>query len=113
MFRRTKDGQTKIKGPSSRDILRAKIMQEVEALNQGQAVIYELPEFYTFARFLGVELNPEFPQKGKKYLTFSQQMVDGKPNEKRYTGGINKASDYADWVSERDVEAYGHIKRVQ
>ena len=113
MFRKKKDNQPKAKEPSARDILKNKITLEVEALTQGQAVIYQLPEFYTFARFLGVELNPEFPQKGKKYLTFSQQMVDGKPNEKRYTGGINKASDYADWVSERDVEAYGHIKRIQ
>ncbi len=113
MFRRKKEDQTKVKEPSARDILKVKITQEVEALAQGQAVIYELPEFYTFARFLGVELNPAFPQKGKKYLTFAQQIVDGKPTEKRYMGSINKASDYADWVSERDVEVYGHIKRVQ
>ncbi|MBP1707826.1 MAG: hypothetical protein H6Q39_1550, partial [Chloroflexi bacterium] len=54
MFGRKKDNQTKVKEPSARDILKGKITNEIEALTPGQAVIYQLSEFYTFARFLGV-----------------------------------------------------------
>lgn len=92
-----------------------KITREVEALNVGEAVIYQLPEFFVFARFLGVELNPTFPKKGKKYILFSyRDITEGKPaGEKQDMNYTNKASDYADWVSNKDTEAWGHIKRFQ
>ena len=114
MFGRKNDNQTKVKEPSARDILKGKITNEIEALNPGQAVIYQLSEFYTFARFLGVELNPEFPQKGKKYLMFTDEMADGKPKgKKNYTGSTNKIADIVFWISDRDSDKYGHIKRIQ
>jgi hypothetical protein len=114
MFGRKKGNQPVEQGPSARDILNKKIAQEVEALTPGQAVIYQIPEFYSFARFLGVELNPMFPQKGKKYLMFTDQVADGKPVGKRSEMcTTNNALEYAVWVSERDNDTYGHVKRVQ
>jgi hypothetical protein len=106
--------QPKVKEPSPREILVKKITEEVENLTEGQAVIYQLPEFYTFARFLGVELNPTFPQQGKKYLEFQDNIADGKPMGKRsYMNVTNKASDYAEWVAGKDSEQYGHVKHFQ
>jgi hypothetical protein len=106
--------QPKVKPPSPREILVKKITEEVENLTEGQAVIYQIPEFYTFARFLGVELNPTFPQKGKKYLMFLEKITDGKAAGKRiYMNRTNKASEYADWVADRDKEMYGHVERIQ
>jgi hypothetical protein len=121
VFWKKKDNQPKAKEPTEAEILwnqqkllNSKIVEEVETLTKEQAILYELPEFYSFARFLGFELNPTYPQKGKKYLMFTDQAVDGKPaGKKSYIGGTNKATDYSDWVSEKDSDKYGHIKRYQ
>jgi hypothetical protein len=121
MFWKKKNIQPEKKEPTDAEILwdqqkllKNKITEEVETLTKEQAILYELPEFYTFARFLGVELNPTFPLKSKKYLMFTDQMVDGMPTGKKsYIGGVNKSTDYADWVSEKDSDKYGHVKRFQ
>jgi hypothetical protein len=114
VFWKKKDTKYKVKELTQREIFVKKIVEEVEALTEGQAVIYQLPEFYTFARFLGVELNPAFPQKGKKYLMFTDQMAEGKPTGKRsYIASTNKASEYADGVVERDGDKWGHVTRFQ
>jgi hypothetical protein len=115
MFGKKKDKQAQVKLPTPREILMDKITKEVEVLTQGQAVIYQLPEFYVFARFLGVEANPTFPQKGKKYCMFTYgQMAGGKPaGQKSIINKTNNARDYADWVADRDNDQYGHVKRFQ
>jgi hypothetical protein len=114
MFWKKKDNNSKVKELTPREIFVKKITEEVEALTEGQAVIYQLPEFYSFARFLGVELNPTFPQKGKKYLLFIDQMAEDKPTGKRsYNGSTNNASEYAEGIVERDSDVYGHVKRFQ
>jgi hypothetical protein len=121
MFWKKKNSQLKVKEPTELDVLENKrailkniIIEEVENLTKEQAILYKFQEFYTFARFLGVELNPKFPLKGKKYLMFTDQMVEGKPmGKKSYIGRINKAVDYADWVSDKDSDKYGHVKRFQ
>ena len=90
-------------------------IKEVEALISGQAVIYQLPEFFTFARFLGVELNPTFPQKGKKYCLFTHTgMADGKPaGEKQIMNYTNSVSEYGEWVADKYTEKWGVPKRFQ
>jgi hypothetical protein len=121
MFWRKKDNSKKVKEPTEleilvnqRQILKKKIMDEVETITKGQTITYQLPKYYSFARFLGVELNPTFPQKGKKYLMFTDEMTDGKPAGKRsYIDSTNKASDYADWVASKDTEKDDHVMRFQ
>ena len=107
--------QTKVKPLIPRDTLKAKITKEIEALTAGQAVIYQIPEYFTFARFLGIELNPTFPQKGKKYrMIIYKEIADGKPaGDKQITDYTNSASYCADWVSEKDTERCGHVMRFQ
>ncbi len=121
MFWKKKDDGNKVKEPteqeilaSQRQILKKQIMEEVETLTKGQTIMYQLPKYYSFARFLGVELNPTFPQKGKKYLMFTDEMKDGKPAGKRsYIDNTNKASDYAEWVAGKDTEKDDHVMRFQ
>jgi hypothetical protein len=114
MFWKKKDNQPKVKEPTPYEILVKKIAEEVETLTKGQAIIYQIPEFYSFARFLGVELNPTYPQKGKKYLMFTDQMADGKPTGKRsYADSTNKATEFGQYVAERDGDKYGHVIRYQ
>jgi hypothetical protein len=121
MFWKKKGNQSKVKGPTQQEILKNKreilvkqIIEEVDTLTKGQTVIYQLSEFYAFARFLGIELNPTFPEKGKKYRMFSDEMVDGKPaGKKSYMDSTNSASGYAEWVADKDSDLYGHVKRFQ
>jgi hypothetical protein len=115
MFGKKKDKQMQVKEPTPREILMDKITKEVEALTEGQSVIYQLADFFVFARFLGIELNPAFPQKGKKYCMFAySHMADGKPaGQKSISASTNKAVDYAYWVADRDSDQYGHVKRFQ
>jgi hypothetical protein len=114
MFGKKKDKDTKVNEFASREILKKKIKEEVEDLSRGQAIIYLLPEYYSFGPYLGVEMNPTFPQKGKKYLMFTDEMAEGKPaGKKTYVTSTNKELDYADWVAEKDGDNWGHVKRCQ
>jgi|WetSurMetagenome_2_1015567.scaffolds.fasta_scaffold317114_2 hypothetical protein len=121
MFWKKKDNNPQTKKPteqevlkSQRELLKKQIMEETETLTKGQAIIYQLSEFYSFARFIGIEPNPTFPQKGKKYRMFTDEMVDGKPaGKKSYVDSTNNASVYADWVADKDSDKYGHVKRFQ
>jgi hypothetical protein len=121
MFWKKKDNNPKVKKPTEQDILKNKrdslkkqITEEVETLTKEKPIIYQLSEFYSFARFLGVELNPTYPQKGKKYVMFSDEIVDGKPSGKKsYMESSNNASSYAEWVADKDSDLYGHVRRFQ
>ncbi len=114
MFGKKKQEETKEKVLSPRQLLENKIIAEVEGMAPGAPIIYELPEFYIYARYLIVELNPDFPGKGKKYLMWADKMVDGKPEGKRMTqGSTNNPKAIADWIAQRDTDQYGHVKRYQ
>ena len=115
MFGKKKDKQLRDDSQHPQITLRNKILKEVEALTEGEAVIYQLPEFFVFARFLGVELNPTFPQKGRKYSLFTYRgIAEGKPaGEKQSANYSNKALDFAEWVADKDTETWGHVKRFQ
>jgi hypothetical protein len=121
MLWKKKGNLTKEKLPNHQEVLRNKretlkkqIIEEVESLTNGQTIIYQLSEFYSFARFLGVELNPAFPQKGKKYRMFSDEMAGGMPaGKKSYMDSTNNASGFAEWVADKDSDQYGHVKRFQ
>lgn len=116
MFGKKKDNQTKVKEPSPREILQAKITAEIESLTAGQTLIYQIPEIYhASARFHMVELNPTFPQKGKKYLMYTDGIADGKPaGNKTLLDNTNKASYAAEWIAACDSNYdWGPVKRVQ
>lgn len=107
MFGKKKEPKTK--ELSLREVASNRITSEVEQLAPGQALIYKLPELYWsgFAAFLMVKLNPSYPQAGKKYILYTDGIVDGKPTGKKgFSFQSNKPKDYADWVAERSGERF-------
>ncbi|MDD4859477.1 MAG: hypothetical protein PHR56_04660 [Dehalococcoidales bacterium] len=80
---------------------REELRLKVEALANGQAISYALPE--TFGGGLAVvSLNAEYPTKGKKYVMSLEALDNGKPSGKRrYLWDSNKSKDLADWVMDR------------
>lgn len=45
---------------------------------------------------------------------FTDEMKDGKPaGKKSYTESTNSPSGYADWVTDKDSDRYGHVQRFQ
>ncbi len=114
MFGKKKKEEPKEKKLSPQKILEAKIISEIESMTPGFPVIYQLSENYRYARFLIIELNPTYPEKGRKYLLSSDEMVDDKPAGKRtLITTSNKASDGANWIASRDTDQFGHAKRYQ
>ena len=87
----------KVKPLSPREIMR----QQIEQLAPGEVLKYRFPE--TFGGNLAViELNPQYPQKGHKYILSSDKLIDDKPTDRK-----SRLFDYdnpkglASWVIER------------
>ena len=98
-----------------REIVRERIIEEVENLAPGETLTYKLPEFYHsgFAAFLSIELNPSYPEKGKKYHLITDKIADGKPaGQKTLSAEVNNSLDAARWISVRDGQ-YGSVTRFQ
>jgi hypothetical protein len=108
--------QKKVKPLSEREIIQkrydeavSRVTAELEQLPPGQALIYKLPELYWvgFTAFIIAEVNPEYPQKGKKYLMTLDNIVDGKPaGKKRRYFEANIAKEYAESVVTRTGERF-------
>jgi hypothetical protein len=113
MFGKKKEPE--VKAPTAREILATRIIGELEQMTQVQSLIYKLPqEFWNaFGAFLIVELNPTYPQKGKKFCTYVDNIEDGKPaGKRRDLGQNNKPKDVADWIAQSEG-AFGSLERYQ
>jgi hypothetical protein len=89
--------EKKEKKLSPKDIVAGRI----EQLGPGQSISYQLSEFYGGDLAI-VELNPDYPRKGQKYILSTQKMVDGKPMEKiSCFWESNKPQDLAGWIVDR------------
>lgn len=77
------------------------VINQIEQLSPGQRLSYRLHE--TFGGGLGIiELNPNYPTKGKKYILSTDKIVDAKPAGKiQLVWDYNKPKDLADWIVER------------
>lgn len=87
------------------------IMNQVEQLGPGQSLTYQLGKYLWegFAAFAIVELNPEYPAKGKgkKYILSTDKIVEGKPAGKRARfWDADKPKDIAGWLLERQGELF-------
>jgi len=92
----------KVKKPSPKDIIASK----VEQLGPEEGVSYRLAEAYGGGLAV-VELNPQYPEKGKKYFLSLEKIVDGKPEGKRSRlWNSNKPIELAHWILERGGELY-------
>ncbi len=71
--------------------------------------MYKLPEFYWsgFAAFLTVDMNPTYPQKGRRYIMSTDSIAEGKPaGQKKLLWDSNKARDVANWIVQRKGERF-------
>jgi hypothetical protein len=116
MFGKKKEeGKGKVKEPTRRELLVGRIASEVEQLTPGQSLIYKLPKFYwgAFGAFLIAELNPTYPQEGKKYCIYTDKIADDKPTDKKVSmGQMDKPKQIAEWIADRD-NIQGLIERYQ
>ncbi len=82
--------------------LESQIMQ----LTPGQAIAYQHPAIYGGGLSI-VELNPNYPDKGKRYSLNTEELADGKPTGKtRQLWESDKVKDIAHWVLERDGKPF-------
>lgn len=80
------------------------MVSQIEQLVPGQVLTYQIAKTYweNFAGFFFVELNPNFPEKGKKYLVSVDKIADGKPaGKKTHLWDTNKPQDIANAVLDR------------
>ena len=91
--------------------LRSTIMNEIVQLTPGHFVSRELHRTYGGGLAV-VELNPDYPGKGEKYVLSTEKIVDGKTTGKRTKlWGTNKAKELADWIEGRCVEKFQSATR--
>ena len=100
MFWRKGGGEKKL---SPKDIME----KEIEQLVPGQLLSYNHPE--TFGGNLTVvQLNPQYPEKGKKYIISKEGLVDNKPDSKiMYIFDSEKPKEIASWVLDRLGTRFG------
>ena len=81
------------------------MINQIEQLGPGQNLTYRLAEFLWegFGGFIVVELNPQYPQKGRRYIVSTDKIVDGKPaGQKTRLWDSNKPKDVASWILEKN-----------
>jgi len=94
--------KSKEKKLSPKDIIASK----VEQLGPEESVSYRLPEVYGGGLAV-VELNVQYPEKGKRYFLSLEKIVDGKPAGTRSRlWDSNKPKELAGWIIERGGELY-------
>lgn len=92
----------KVKKLSPKEI----ITSLIEQLQPGQSLSYRLAQVYG-GELAIVELNPRYPEKGKKYTMTTEALVDGKPGGKRTRlWDADKPKHIASWIVDRQGEPF-------
>ena len=82
------------------------IMGQIEMLEAGNSLNY-ITKTWSGSDLMVVELNPAYPEKGRKYMVSYEEMVDGKPSGKRqHIGDSDKVKQVAEWIISRKGELY-------
>lgn len=98
MFWKKKNDKPREKKLSPKEV----IINKIEQLIPGQALCYKLPETYG-GGLAAVELNPQYPQKGKRYVMSTEELVDNKPSGKRRRlWDSDKPKGLAAWIIDRN-----------
>jgi len=110
MFWRKKQTETKVTEAKPKKVKKLSpreiIGNQIEQLGLGQSLSYRLPETYGGGLAV-VELNPEYPGKGKKYVLKTDKIVEGKPAGKRSRlWDSDKPKDIAGWILDRNGELF-------
>ncbi len=82
------------------------IMNRLEQLGPGQALRFKLPETYGGGLAV-IELNPQYPGKGKKYTMSTEKLAGDKPSGSKTTlWDTDKPKDLASWVLDRNAQPF-------
>ena len=94
--------------------IKERVIGEVGQLTSGQNLIYKLPEKeWGFAAFLIIELNPSYPEKGKKYIVSRDSIADGQPaGQKERVFEIDKPSNFVGLVMDRNAERFSLTQKT-
>ena len=77
------------------------IIQAVEGVTAEKGIAFILPKDFGNWQ-LAIELNPQYPGKGKKYVASREDLVDGNPNgNKFHQFDTNHSREIAEWVLDR------------
>jgi len=84
------------------------LANQIEQITPGQSLRYKIPEPEKWGcGFLTVELNPQYPQKGRKYILSTENAVHGMPGgEKTIICDSDNSIEVATLVLERDGEPF-------
>ena len=83
---------------------RRMIAHDVEKIHDGECLTYQLPKVYWggLGGYALVELNSEYPKKGKKYIISVDNMGENKPaGKKKKLWVSNKPKEIAAWILEK------------
>jgi len=87
------------------------IANQIDQLAETKSLSYKLPEVYWtgLGGFVYIETNPKFGEKKeRKYLSFTDTVVDGKPaGKRRQLWAFDSSREMAAWLIERGAELLG------
>lgn len=84
------------------------LANQIEQLIPGQILRYKIPEPEKWGfGFLTVELNPQYPQKGRKYILSTENIVNGMPGGKKsIMYDSDKSIEIANSIHDRNGELF-------
>jgi hypothetical protein len=86
------------------------LANQIELLIPGQTLKYKIPET-SGGGFITIELNPHYPQGGKKYVLSIENMVNGMPGGQRsFLYDSDKPTDLTTSILDRNAELYAVAK---
>ena len=93
------EAKAEVPQPKAKELSPKEIMiNQIEQLSPGQSISYRLPEIRGGGLAV-VELNPQYPKKGKKFIVSTDKIVEGKPAGKRLRlFDSDKPKDLAGWI---------------
>ena len=102
-----KESAAQSKEPEAKKLpLKDDIIEHIEQLGVGQTLHYKVPESWG-GDLIYIELNPQYPETGKKYSLGTETIADGKPSGKKsFISYSEKAKELAAWVLGRKGEPF-------
>jgi len=84
------------------------LANQIEQITPGQTLRYKIPEPEKWGcGFLTVELNPQYPQKGRKYILSTENIVHGMPGGKKsIMYDSDKSIEIANSIHDRNGELF-------
>ncbi|MFH0845766.1 MAG: hypothetical protein V1930_09825 [Pseudomonadota bacterium] len=79
--------------------------KRIEDLTSGNSLIWKLPKIYWsgLGYFAIIELNDQYPKKGRKYTVSTDAMVEEKPaGQKIFRWDSNSPKDLIKWVIDKE-----------